>query len=422
MEIIERTSLIIKELLKDHKNYFELITGYEKKEGFSAQDKTKMIQLVGAFLRNYYFISCIEKFVFDSKNIDVLIRVGLYYVNNAYVKAVSEEEAYESLNKFLNSIGKDLSSIQTTVLNDICKQKRQYYFSNLTKGSFKYFSVKFNLPEWFIKMMVKHYGKDVGLQTCREISKMPNQYAIINQFKVLSDEANKHLSDFKDLGDGVYEYNEKVSLRKNYLIKEKYFFQIQLGFADFLKQLPALDHSELTIYLGSKNNMYFSLLGKYAKDGNNISIITKHLYENYDLLTKIKEYRIKGVHFYEAEESGLDPLISKPQDLLVYSPKSSELEKLRIEPDYSLFFDVNSLDSIIENELKGLENVSKFVKEDGLLIYYVKTLGKKETSQLIEEFLNKHPEFELTNEKQYFPYERENSVLYYACLRKKAND
>ena len=95
---------------------------------------------------------------------------------------------------------------------------------------------------------------------------------------------------------------------------------------------------------------------------------------------------------------------------------------LRIEPDYSIFFEQNSLDIFIKEELAGLENVIKHLNDKATLVYCVRTLGKKETSLLIEEFLKAHPEFELVKEKQFFPYEEENSILYYAILRKKAND
>ena len=68
------------------------------------------------------------------------------------------------------------------------------------------------------------------------------------------------------------------------------------------------------------------------------------------------------------------------------------------------------------------ENVIKHLNDKATLVYCVRTLGKKETFLLIEEFLKAHPEFELVKEKQFFPYEEENSILYYAILRKKAND
>ncbi len=423
MELMFKTGEIIKEILQDRKNYFELVTKTEKQENWEPKVKGQIIQLIGSFLRNFYFIKHIEKFVFDTKDINVVIQVGLYFVNNAYANVISKAEADAHLNEYLKSIKKDISENQRRVLNDICNQKKQYMFLDLKRGSTAYFSVKYNLPSWFILMMIKHYGKDVGIKTCREISRMPKQYAILNSFKLSNGDVKTLIDkEFTLVKDNLYLYNNKVSLRKNPLIKDKTLFQIQIGYLKLIQELEDLKHSNVSIYLGNKNNVYFPLLSKFATEGNHISIITKHLYENYDLLTKIKEYKIKNTHFYEGNEDGLDPFLSKKQDLFLYFPNSSEFENLRIEPDYSIFFEQNSLDIFIKEELAGLENVIKHLNDKATLVYCVRTLGKKETSLLIEEFLKAHPEFELVKEKQFFPYEEENSILYYAILRKKAND
>ena len=421
MELMIRTGEIIKEILQTKKNYFELVTQVEKKEKIDEKTKSQMIQLIGSFLRNYYFIRHIERFVFESKDINVVIQTGLYFVNNAYVNVLTKEEADNQYNAYLKSVKKDLSPYQKRVLDDICKQKKAYYFTDLNKGSIRYFSVKLNLPEWFIKMMIKHYGKDVGIKTCREISRMPKQFAIVNPFKLLNGDVKTKIDkDFSLVRDNIYVYNNKVSLRKNPLIKDKSLFQIQYGYINMIEQFEDLKHSNVTIFLGDKNNIYFPLLAKYAVNGNNVSIVTKHLYENYDLLTKIKEYKIKNTYFYEASEDGLDPYLNKKQDLILYFPNSSEIENFRIEPDYSIFFEQNSLDILIKEELEGLESIAKHLTDTGTIVYSVRTLGKKETSGIVEQFIQLHPEFELVNEKQFFPYEEENSIIYYAILRKKA--
>lgn len=421
MELLEKTALVLKEILTTKKNYFDLISQEEKKGQITTEEKGKMIQLVGSFLRNYHFIRQTARFVFYPSDIDTDIRTGIYYVNNAYVKAVAECEALDFLVNYFHSLKKVITDDQKIILNAICREKKKYEFDQLARGSFKYFSVKFNLPEWFIKMMNKHYGKDAGLRTCREISRMPNQYACLNTFKELTSEEKDLLAkDFTKVNEQFYLFNDKVSLRKHKLIKSKVLFPLELAFSNLFEVLPEEKHAQIAIYLGNKNNVYFPLAAKYAKDGNNLSIITKHLYENYDLLTKIKEYKIKNTHFYESEEDGLEPRLSKKQDLFIYFPSSSEIENFRIEPDYSIFFEQSSLDILIKEEKQGLENVSKYINDGGTLVYCVKTLGKKETSTLIEEFLAEHADFELIEEKQFFPFEEENSILYYAVLRKKA--
>ena len=65
MELMFKTGEIIKEILQDRKNYFELVTKTEKQENWEPKVKGQIIQLIGSFLRNFYFIKHIEKFVFE---------------------------------------------------------------------------------------------------------------------------------------------------------------------------------------------------------------------------------------------------------------------------------------------------------------------------------------------------------------------
>ena len=76
------------------------------------------------------------------------------------------------------------------------------------------------------------------------------------------------------------------------------------------------------------------------------------------------------------------------------------------------------LDEIIAEEAGTLENASQLVELDGTLVYMIPTISKKESSTLIGNFLYKHPEFELVEEKQFFPFEAFDSCLYYARLKK----
>ena len=56
MELMFKTGEIIKEILQDRKNYFELVTKTEKQENWEPKVKGQIIQLIGSFLRNFYFI------------------------------------------------------------------------------------------------------------------------------------------------------------------------------------------------------------------------------------------------------------------------------------------------------------------------------------------------------------------------------
>ena len=100
-------------------------------------------------------------------------------------------------------------------------------------------------------------------------------------------------------------------------------------------------------------------------------------------------------------------------------PRNSMFDLLRSTPDYFIRIKQEKLDEIIAEEAGTLENASQLVELDGTLVYMIPTISKKESSTLIGNFLYKHPEFELIEEKQFFPFEAFDSCLYYAILRRK---
>ena len=65
-----------------------------------------------------------------------------------------------------------------------------------------------------------------------------------------------------------------------------------------------------------------------------------------------------------------------------------------------------------------LEEASKFVLKDGILVYAVRSVNLKEGKNIIDEFLKKHEDFALVDSRQIYPYEFNSDGLYYAQIRK----
>ena len=423
MENMERAFGILQAVLKEKKNYFEETSKVVKRDNLSKEENYKLVQFVGSFLRNYYFICYVEEYLYCTKKIDVTILLGLYYINCSYIKLYEQDEARERLAEHLKDYDLELSDIQRRVLDDICKQRRNYYFNTLQKGGLESLSVRFNLPKWFIKMMFKQYGKEVALKTCKAIAKMPVQFCVKNEFVPLTVEEQTLFHDLDEIRPGLFEYKGHSSLRKHPLVKKRKVFQVQAAYMDLFDELGEIKDKTVSIYLGNKNNIYYNILSRYAAD-NTINIFTKHLYENYDLLTKIRDYHLnKTVHYNEANEDGLDGyLADKPQDLILYWANSSEFEEFRTEPDSTVVFDPTTLDDFVTNELDGLKALKSHVALNGQLVYAVRTIGLKETKNIVEEFMKDNKEFELVSEKQFFPYEDSNSIFYYAIFKRVASN
>ena len=72
-----------------------------------------------------------------------------------------------------------------------------------------------------------------------------------------------------------------------------------------------------------------------------------------------------------------------------------------------------------ELQLQILENAAPCIKPDGRLVYSTCSIDPEENTQLIAEFLTKHPELTLVEEKQITPFEHQTDGAYVALIKRK---
>ena len=385
---------VLKSVLKDHLSFSIAVKNNSK--GVSKDEFSAMSSLAGIFLRNYFAIKVIAEAVFNATQEEPVIYIGLVYVNNLFKKLVDEK--IEDKNGFLK---------ETLNTKKMAKSPRTY-LSCIT-----------NLPEWIIKMLHTQYGRDYGLDTVHSLFKMPRQYAVLN--KILGEVDDSELANFKEVEPTLFEYKSKTSIRKDQLVRESKLLPIQKAEFDMIRDLPSLENSAVTFYFEEKNSIYVAFINKYLEGTNKVSLASNNPHLNPDLYSKIKPLKKDKLDIYESSETELIAHLSEKQDIFVLLPKNSNLEMLRRTPEYGIIFDENTLDSIIEKELNELMDVPQYVKDGGKLIYAVPTFDIKETMLIVHKFLEKNKDFKLIKENTYFPFEKDNSVFYYAVFEKKDN-
>ena len=82
-----------------------------------------------------------------------------------------------------------------------------------------------------------------------------------------------------------------------------------------------------------------------------------------DVTRMIKNANFKNINFFGADPLAMDSAISRPQDLVICAPNSSNFDLIREYPDYLLHFKKEGMDELFEKEKTLLEGTSKFVAE-----------------------------------------------------------
>lgn len=422
--IYESSFKVLKTILKE--NEFFTIALKKNSNSIKKDEIVSVSSLCGLFLRNYYFIRVLVANVFNTTDVEPMIYIGLAYVNNSYKKIVDTNETLKFLANKLSLYEIKVTDEVKETFNKVLVSKKDYLkevFSNkLAKGDsqktgFKYLSARNNLPEWVVKTLVKQYGRDLSIKTINAMTKMPKQFGYINSLlvKEITDDLKK---DFKVIDGNFMEYTLTSSIRKNGYVRNGDILPLQVAEYEFLKSLPAINNGFIAYYFEEKEALYSMISNRYLPT-NKVSLLTPSQKNNSELFTKINPSKPANLDIYNSDESGIISHLSEKQDLVVFMPKSSNLELLRRTPEYGILFDTNNLDGIIENELNGLSDITQYVKDGGYLAYAVSTFNIKETIILVKNFLSKHSEYTLEKEKIYFPFEKENSVFYFAIFKRK---
>lgn len=291
---------------------------------------------------------------------------------------------------------------------------------DIPHDSIEFISLRFNTPLWLVKMWQKHFGKGLTFKLLKKNSKPQNFTVRVNTFETNSNDVISENSDFtiSDI-DNMLIYNGKFPNHRNKFFRSFGVFPETLSLKVMVDSINQTNVNNLLIYLDADDSLFYELYLKY-QDHANYNLAVHDLEKHFDLEHSVKSNNyIHNVNIFNANDaSSMEASISNQQDLVVVFPQSSNFDNIRIYPDYLLKFKQENLDNIINAQRNALEGSSEYVVEDGMLIYLNTTVDRKEGHSLIMNFLQKHHDFELIEEHQRFPFDKYDSCLYYAIIKR----
>lgn len=250
------------------------------------------------------------------------------------------------------------------VLKKISKNNPRSFFG---LNEIKKLSVKYSYPQWLVAYLLKDY-----------------QY----------DEVEKIFSAFDN--SNLNEFNLNKEITKSIMLKDG-------SNVLYLNTSPGnllLDLAENT------NDVVF-----YACEGN---------HSKYKALrNKFKKANLDNVHLQLVAPLKIKAVV-KPNsfDYLIINMPSSGLGVLGENIDLKYHLSLKSIKHIITMQNKILESTYQLVKKGGFYIIFTKTLNKEENQELIRNFVEKYPEYEIINERTILPFEFITDGVYIGKMRR----
>ena len=423
MENLNNAITILDNILVNKTNFYKSLRQCFDHNSVQGDNKKLITAFVGCILRHYLcFSDLLNRHFKDSSEHDKYVL--MYMLSNIIFLKRYDDDAWKSLlHEYIKTTNSELDSDKTIEFITDKKDGNNLIDQSIDKGSHYFCSLRFNTPLFLTKMWTRNYGKNLTFKITKGNTKTPRQIVRLNELKMSKEEFEKKFSsDFLPTEySGLYEYRGKNPLKRLPLYQNKKIFSISIGMHELVQKFDLDPVKPIAIYSGFYNPLF---LDANIGCGNSVQIENLvepkkdyHLFKN-----EMKQFGFVNNSIIECKPSSIIACLSKKVDTFVLYPSNSMFESLRLSPDYFLNFNPSELDNLINTQKELLKEAKNFIVDNGRIIYCVNTISKKESEAIISSFLEENRDFVLEEEKQYLPFEKEDTTLYYAILRKAKND
>lgn len=378
------------------------------------EDRKNFTNVIGCSLRHFYIfdylISLLEKDFSEEQK----AALYLYLSNSLFVPVLPSED----VDAFLSKVQISKSDIDR--LNELSKDKTKLIPDKINNDSIEYLHYRFNIPLWVLKMWMKHF-KGYTYKIVKSINKPANHYAIVNESLLKKEELVNYPELQPTQFDGLYLYNGKVAPKRHSLFKEGKIVTISPAEFYLLSKLDLDVIRKIGFYSETFNELHLQLMAKLSVNYH-MDIIAGSAEAYYQTKKDIEQYHLNGVNLYDTGHTSIITCMSDKVTNFFVMPKNTDFSEFRKSPDYFNRVDAGLLDGYISNQKATLVSASDFVEDGGNLIYMVSTMNKKETVQIIDDFLREKEGFTLIEQKQFLPFDKYDSTLFIAILRKEGSN
>ena len=371
--------------------------------------------IVGCELRHHLLFSRIAGDLAGDYNEDQKCLLFAALANTLFLKRLDQDDVF-------TYVRASFDEEQANVIEKLIAYQdspRDLIPESIPPESLEYLSLRFNTPEWLVKMWQKHFGRGVTYKLLKKNNKPQLQSCRVNTLVTTTKEVLDDNPEFREapISDMVI-YQGKAPIRKNIFFQSFDVFLLKMAIKEMMDKVCGNDVGEAFLYSYEDNSIIREFFLKFDKKiGLNLGVPNTD--ERVDISKIIRYNKLTNVNFFGAHSSEMKAAISRPQDLVIVNPQSSNFDLIRAYPDYLLHFKRESIDEIVASQKETLENCSFYVGEEGILVYTVSTINRKEGRSLVMDFLDKHRDFVLIEEKQRFPFDPLDTALYYAIMKRK---
>lgn len=389
--------------IERNKNYSNIsINKNFKNVNISDQEKGLATELIYGIIENKYYLNyIIDKLSkIKSKKMSTYVKIslwlGIYQI--LFLDSIKDHAAVNESVNLIKKYDKKSSGFVNAILRNVLRQKDSI-MEIKDKDIKDELSIKYSYNPWIVEKWIKDFGQEFTEDLLDANAEKPNLYIRTNTLKISRDELIGKLAKegikctkVNGIDEAIMVQNLK-NIEGNELFKLGYF-TIQDISSMLVGKIanPEKDSKVLDICSapGGKTTHVATIME------NTGQVIARDVFDHKLKLIKstVNRLGLTNVSIENRDALKLDDNSIDKFDYVLADVPCSGLGIIRRKPEIK-FKEASELSSLPDIQSKILNNASKYVKENGTLIYSTCTIHDEENIDVVEQFLKENKNFEL---------------------------
>ena len=389
--------------IERNKNYSNIsINKNFKNVNISDQEKGLATELIYGIIENKYYLNyIIDKLSkIKSKKMSTYVKIslwlGIYQI--LFLDSIKDHAAVNESVNLIKKYDKKSSGFVNAILRNVLRQKDSI-MEIKDKEIKDELSIKYSYNPWIVEKWIKDFGQEFTEDLLDANAEKPNLYIRTNTLKISRDELIGKLAKegikctkVNGIDEAIMVQNLK-NIEGNELFKLGYF-TIQDISSMLVGKIanPEKDSKVLDICSapGGKTTHVATIME------NTGQVIARDVFDHKLKLIKstVNRLGLTNVSIENRDALKLDDNSIDKFDYVLADVPCSGLGIIRRKPEIK-FKEASELSGLPDIQSKILNNASKYVKENGTLIYSTCTIHDEENINVVEQFLKENKNFEL---------------------------
>ncbi|WZL74788.1 16S rRNA (cytosine(967)-C(5))-methyltransferase RsmB [Clostridiaceae bacterium 35-E11] len=362
------------------------------------ENKLYLDFIIGAFSK--IKIKKINKVVLN------ILRMGLYQM--IYLDKIPEFAAVNESVKLVKKMDYRATAFVNGILRNYLRNKEKVKMPTLQAQPIEHLSIKYSHPTWMVERWLKQFGQDFTESMLKANNETPKLTIRTNTLKITREALIEHLqNEGIQASKGIYIdeaiYIENIGNLQEWESFHKGLFQIQdessMCVAHVMDPKPGELIVDVCAAPGGKTTHIAQLMENKGR------ILARDIYDHKLKLIDDNALRlgidvIKTMRF---NAKALDHSLLEKADRVLVDAPCSGLGIIRRKPELKYNKCPDDIEDITMLQLEILNNASKYVKEDGILVYSTCTIEKEENIGVVEKFIEQNRNFEILDVNDVLP-------------------